>query len=270
VTDPRDRFVEAGVHDEPPSAPPTVCPFLRRADGSDVLGDLDSPVVPGNRCGAVDDPTPLSERQQALVCSLAAHRDCPRYRRATDAVPIAPIELLPPRALPGATVAASLILAASAVVAFGFVLANGGISAPIASQRPQPSPSLLAVASPPPSVAASPSPVRTPSPAPSPEPSASPIPSPSPVPSPSLSPVPSPSPSPAAISPSPTSDRYALLDPCPDRPACYIYVIRAGDNLSSIATYFGVPLPTVQALNPWTQTTGLRPGQLLILPPPTR
>ena len=69
--------------------------------------------------------------------------------------------------------------------------------------------------------------------------------------------------------PAPTSDRYALLKPCPNKPDCWIYRVRSGDNLFSIANYFGVPLATVKALNPWT-ANGLRAGRDLILPPPTR
>jgi hypothetical protein len=60
------------------------------------------------------------------------------------------------------------------------------------------------------------------------------------------------------------------LEPCPDRPDCYIYTVRSGGNLVSIANYFGVPLETVYELNRWVRTTGLRAGQELILPPPTR
>jgi hypothetical protein len=76
-------------------------------------------------------------------------------------------------------------------------------------------------------------------------------------------------PTPAAPA-TPSSDRYALLTPCSDRPDCWIYVIRSGDNLFSIANYFGVPLETVYALNPTTRTTPLRAGQPLVLPAPTR
>jgi len=48
-------------------------------------------------------------------------------------------------------------------------------------------------------------------------------------------------------------------------------VIRSGDNLSSIANWFGVPLQTVLALNPWVgKGQIIRPGQKLILPTPTR
>jgi LysM repeat protein len=47
-------------------------------------------------------------------------------------------------------------------------------------------------------------------------------------------------------------------------------VIRGGDNLYSIAHYFGVSLDSVYRLNPWARTTPLRAGQELILPTPTR
>ena len=70
--------------------------------------------------------------------------------------------------------------------------------------------------------------------------------------------------------PKPSSSRYALLKPCPSKPDCWIYTIRSGDNLFSIANYFGVPLERVRALNPWTRTERLRAGRQLILPPPTR
>jgi LysM repeat protein len=61
-----------------------------------------------------------------------------------------------------------------------------------------------------------------------------------------------------------------LLTPCPDEPNCWIYIVRSGDNLVSIARYFGVPLDVVRERNPWTETTGLVAGQELRLPPPTR
>jgi hypothetical protein len=172
-------------------------------------------------------------------------------------------ELTMTRRIHPATAVATLLVVLSAVVAVGFVAANGGIAMPVPSTSP--SASAVAAASPSPMAGASPSAPASRAPSSSPAPS----PSPSAPPSPSPSPAPSPSPS-ASPTPRPSSDRYDLLEPCPDRPDCYIYTVRAGDNLVSIANYFGVPLATVYRLNPWARTTGLRAGQELILPPPTR
>ncbi len=85
-------------------------------------------------------------------------------------------------------------------------------------------------------------------------------------------PTPSPTPRPAATpTPAPTSNRYALLKPCPDRPDCWIYTVRAGDNLVSIANYFGVAYDTVLELNPQIgDPTTIRRGDRIRLPPPTR
>jgi hypothetical protein len=100
----------------------------------------------------------------------------------------------------------------------------------------------------------------------------SPVPTPTPpfiAPSASVSPFIAPSAS-SSASPRPTTGRYALLDPCPDRPRCWLYTVRSGDNLFSIGRYFGVPLEAVRRLNPWTRTQGIRAGQRLVLPSPTR
>lgn len=104
---------------------------------------------------------------------------------------------------------------------------------------------------------------------PNPTPEATATSSPVPAPTAASSPVIAPTPSPAAT-PRLTSNRDALLDQCPDRPGCWLYTIRSGDNLFSIAQYFGVPPETVRRLNPWTRTSALRAGKQLILPPPTR
>jgi hypothetical protein len=92
-----------------------------------------------------------------------------------------------------------------------------------------------------------------------------------PLPSPSVTPTPTDTPRPT-LSPraTPRSDRYDVLRPCGDAPRCWVYTVRSGDNLASIAHWFGIPLDTVHAMNPWTLTTGLRAGQELRLPPPTR
>jgi hypothetical protein len=86
---------------------------------------------------------------------------------------------------------------------------------------------------------------------------------------PSLAPTPATTLTPSAT-PVASSDRYALLEPCGDEPDCWIYTVREGDNLDSIARYFGVPFDVVVERNPWTETTPLVAGQELRLPPPTR
>jgi LysM repeat protein len=90
---------------------------------------------------------------------------------------------------------------------------------------------------------------------------------PSAIPTPSSTPLLTPKPSPAAT---PKSDRYKLLKACPNTPKCWIYTVRSGDNLFSIARYFGVSMDSIYARNPWLRNTHLRAGQQLRLPPPTR
>jgi hypothetical protein len=252
---------------------PQACPFLADAAGGDGSGA---------RCLAGERPIDLVGLQVALVCRTDLRADCPRFLAATrrgrraprpeaaaaegpdrgQATDVGAAE--PPRAaslaasvaaLPRARLAAIVVLGLAVVVAAVGTLRPGGLT--IAA--------LQATSPPSPSASPSPSPTATPpSPSPSPmAPSASPPPSPEERPSPSSA---TPSVSPGSS----LSDRYALLEPCPDRPDCYVYTVRRGDNLWSIADYFGVPLATIYELNPWARSTGLRAGQKLVLPPPTR
>ena len=153
-----------------------------------------------------------------------------------------------PRLLTPAIAISLLLLVASAAAAIAFVTVTGGLR--LANSVPP-----VAVASSSPSSA----PLEpTPTPGPTLEPTVSPTPAPTPTPT--LAPTPT---------PAPTSDRYALLTPCPDKPDCYLYTIRAGDNLQSIASYFGIPYATVRALNPNLRIP-IHRGDVVILPPPTR
>lgn len=261
----------AALFDETVRSPdPSVCPFLRR----EVDGKLFAPVPEpdeNNRCAAVGVALPQSDRQQELVCLRAAHADCPRYLRGAGAT----TTTTPTRtggSVPRATLFALLVLVLSAGISFGFVLQRGGIDMPVsgatpgptgvavvATPTPEPAPP---TAPPTPSPTIAPSPSRTPSPTPSPTASPAPSPSPSPTPSPTLEPTPT---------PQPTSDRYALLKPCPDRDGCWIYTVRSGDNLVSIANYFGHRLAVIYEWNPrYAEGARLRRGDQVLMPPPTR
>ncbi|MBM4362752.1 MAG: LysM peptidoglycan-binding domain-containing protein [Deltaproteobacteria bacterium] len=46
--------------------------------------------------------------------------------------------------------------------------------------------------------------------------------------------------------------------------------MRSGDNLSSIASYFGVSLERIYAMNSGLRGTPLRVGQKIKIPTPTR
>jgi hypothetical protein len=252
---------------------PDVCPFFRRQVDGTLYAPLSSPDEE-NVCAAIGMPKPQSARQQELVCLKAAHADCPRYLRGALAFPEPP----QPRraaAVPRATLAALLILMLSAGISLGFVVQRGGIEMPVAAAGPsssavaavaQASPSLsILPTEAPASIAASPS--ASPSPTASPTPSPTPSPSPSPTPSPTPEPTPEPTPKPTK---KPTSTRYRLLDACADRENCWVYTVRAGDNLFSIANYFGHSLNTIYSWNPQYPETALKTGAKIRMPPPTR
>lgn len=241
------------------------CPFLRAVNDDDSLGPRIHSPDQGNRCIALGDAVPQSLRQQEFACLSNAHVNCPRFvRGALDIIePSGPVRR-PGTTLTPAVIGALLVLAASFALSVGFVVANGGMDLPVAaSGSPQTAGESAAPsdAAPPDgsAVPASGSPVPGTEPSPAATPTASPEPTLAETAAPTLAPT-----------ARPTSDRYALLAPCQDAPDCWIYVVRGGDNLVSIANYFGVPLAVVTELNPWTTTTQLVAGQELRLPPPTR
>ena len=173
------------------------------------------------------------------------------------------------------------LLLASAGLSFGFVLQRGGLDLPeaaLATATPTPpSPTTAEVVTPPPSMqataAGSVAPaVATPAPTPASTPPPTPTPTATPAPTPAATATPAPT---SAATPAPTatpaSDRYALLRPCPNRSDCWIYVVRSGDNLASIANYFGHSLDTIRAMNRQiTNPTTIRAGDQIRMPPPTR
>jgi hypothetical protein len=255
-----------------------VCPYLRL----EANGILDVPAnepTEDHRCVAIGGPVVLSAQQQGLVCLLAAHVDCPRYQRAPGPQS-ARLRTVRTPAVPRAIGASLVVLAVSAVISFGFVMHRGGIdlvsgvtaapsdaAAVVATSTPAP-------ASPAPTSAASPVPTLAPSPAATPAPSprtvATASPRPSPTPSAPPSPAPTPRPTPTSAPGTASASRLAVLTPCPGQAGCYVYTVRPGDNLFSIAHWFGVPLSTIYAMNPTVQRTGIHPGMSLRIPTPTR
>jgi hypothetical protein len=243
------------------SPDPEICPFLRAVDESDrMVAPVEAPDA-ANRCAALRDAVPQSLRQQELVCLASGHVNCPRYLRGAVVMAEAPAPVArPARTLTPAILGSLLVLVLAASASVAFVLAGGGLQlAVVPTASPVPSATNVAVAP------------ATPTPTPTVTATASPSPSPSPTPSPTPTPVPTPTPTPEPTArPAATSDRYALLRACPDTPDCWIYRVRSGDNLYSIANYFGVSQDSIYRRNPWTRTQGLRAGQELRLPPPTR
>ena len=225
------------------------------------------------------EPVPQSLRQQELVCLTSGHVNCPRYLRGAMTV-AKPLDRVPAARIVTPAIAGSVLALIGCLPPVGRVRRrqrradpDGGRDRPVrparswARSRPprrprRPRPRRRS----PPRRPRRPQRRRRARPRREPDAHAEPDRAPSPTPSPASTATPAPTPKPTA---KPSSSRYALLKPCPGTPDCYIYVVRSGDNLFSIANYFGVPLTTVKALNPWT-ADGLKAGRGLRIPPPTR
>jgi hypothetical protein len=270
---PDDTHPRAFGEDRSPNA--WVCPFLR-ATGDD--RQLARPVeVPDavNRCAASRETMPQSLRQQELVCLTSAHINCPRYLRGTVAASDGLIRVARPQVVSPAIAGSVVVFIVAFLLSIGFVVANGGLTLTAAeSATASPSGSLLAgvetavptaTASPasPPAPTATPSALASPATA---APTATTLATPQPTPAPTTQVAPTGT---AAYPPGATASRMKFLSPCTDKAKCYIYRIRSGDNLYSIANYFGVSLSTVKAWNAWTDA-GLKSGRELRIPPPTR
>lgn len=247
------------------SVNPNTCPFLRTVDHAGLLGPPVEAPDPANRCAAVGAPAPQSARQQELVCLTSGHSNCPRYLRgelvATEPVVRAAVQRGPSTAV----IASALLLVAASAASVGFLLVRGGLSIPTASIAPGNVAAVTGSPSPTSAVAVieSLSPIRpTAAPTATPPPAAAPTPTVAPTPAPTTAPT---------LTAAPTGSRYAVLDPCPSTPDCWIYTVRAGDNFVSIVNWFGVPYETVLNMNPGIgDPTTIRAGDKIRMPPPTR
>jgi hypothetical protein len=183
--------------------------------------------------------------------------------------------------VPLSVTAAFIVLALTASSASAYIVVSGGrglmlpgdpASAPAAAaaETPGATPGSTRERTPPLTGDPTPEPER--SPIATATPATAPSPSPSPVPEATASPAPTAEPtSTARPRPTPTTvaSRFAGLDRCPAPASCYIYVVRPGDNLFSIANFFGSTLREVQAMNPALGSgASLHAGDEVRLPPP--
>lgn len=247
---------------------PEVCPFLRAVDETDrLILPVEAP-DPANRCAALREAVPQSLRQQELVCLASGHVNCPRYLRGAVVIAEAPDPVVKTgRTITPAILGSLLVLVMALSASVAFVMSRGGmeLAAAVPTASPASSVAVVAQASATPALTNAPTATRTPTPAPTPSPS------PTPSATPSLAPTPTPRPTAKPTAqPVARSNRYDVLRACPSTPNCWIYTVRSGDNLYSIANWFGISLDSIYARNPWTRTQPLRAGQELRLPPPTR
>ncbi len=252
----------------PPAEGIAICPYLAREGPDGALGPAVPTVDSAHRCTALADAVPQSARQQELVCLTAAHANCPRFlrgRQLVEAVPVVPVR----QPISPAVIIAALVFVAAIAASFGFLAVRGGFDLALSPSSPS---DVSAASNPAPSdgfVGSSVAPATPPSSGAAPTAGSS-QPAPTPSPSPAVTPSPTPSPTPVRTpKPKPTSDRFAVLTECPATPNCWIYVIRSGDNLVSIANWFGVDYDRMRAMNPNLRVP-IHAGDRLRIPTPTR
>lgn len=259
------------------NAGPMHCHFLRSVGPDGRLVDAQRVALPTHRCAAFGDPLPLSLRQQELVCLQRVHVSCPRYVRGTllaDESPSRQVNEGSRKRLPilsivgvGLVVLALVVVASSMLGLPPFGGGTTGLTPPYVATQPPVSPSATATVA----TTASLQPSASPSAPPSPtlEPTAS------------LGPTLAPTPVATPWPPGATASRMNLLVPCTGQANCYVYTVRGSgpppggngssvpDSLANIATFFGVSLNEINAMNPWA-SSGINAGDKLKIPPPTR
>lgn len=173
-----------------------------------------------------------------------------------------------PGSRPIPTIVAGGILVVALVVAFAFTTLRGGLALPSG----EPGVGDVAGGSSPPGPTTPLTPVPTavptvvPTPTPTPEPTATPTPAPEPTPTPTSTSEPTATPTPAVSLP----PAYVGLEPCSDRPDCYLYRIRSGDTLTAIAGRFGITLKALREANPEIEDPSLiHVGDTIRIPLPT-
>jgi len=247
---------------------PVASALVKATSSSEPTGDADQPgpsaaVVSGGSADRAPERMTLSE---ATTPPGTAVRP----------VPVAPVmrstgaRQARPGGRPIPTLVAGGILVVALVVAFAFATIRGGLALPgggpgasdvvASSIGPSPSPMPTPTAEPTPTVAPSPSPTPTPTA----EPTTTPIPTPAST--------TTPTPEPAATSTPGASlpPAYVGLEPCPDRPDCYLYRVRSGDSLTAIAGRFGITPPALFAANPEIEDPSLiHVGDVIRIPLPT-
>jgi LysM domain len=287
---------------------PMRCHFLRSVGPDGRLVEAQRAAVPTHRCAAFGDPLPLSLRQQELVCLQRVHVSCPRYVRGTvlanenpavqpDAEPRKPMPLLSIVGIGLVGLAVLVVLSASlglppfggaaskptdVIVVTTRAPSSSGLSvAPSVTPKTSPTATATAAVVSSPSASAKPTPTAAPTPTPTPTATRAPTPTATRAPTPTATRAPTPTPAAATWPPGATASRMNLVVPCLGQSNCYVYTVRGSgpppggngspvaDTLSNIATFFGVDLNQVKALNSWA-AAGIKAGDKLKIPPPTR